>query len=89
MRAVVVVVSDVLSQYLLQMSAPEDEEPVSTLSTDGADESLGECVRSWRSNGCLDDLDALGAENLVETARELRISVPDEELGRPGALGEV
>ena len=48
MRAVVVVVSDVLDQHLLEMSAPEDENPISALSADGAHESLGECVRSWR-----------------------------------------
>ena len=57
MRAVVVVVSDVLNEHLLEMAPPEDEEPIGALSTDGAPESLGECVRSWRSNGCLDDLD--------------------------------
>ena len=28
MRAVVLVVSDVLGQYLLEVSAPEDEEPI-------------------------------------------------------------
>ena len=51
-------------------------------------ESLGECVRSWRSNGCLDDSDALGAEHLVETGGELRISVTDKELGCSGAFGK-
>ena len=80
MRAVVVVVSDVLDQHLLEMSAPEDENPISALSADGAHESLGECVRSWRSNGRLDDSDALDTEHLVETGCELRVSVPDEEL---------
>jgi hypothetical protein len=89
MRAVVVVVSDVLAQYLLEMSAPEDEEPNGALSTDGANESLGECVRSRRSNGRLDDSNALGAKDLVETGRELRVSVPDEELGSSRALGEI
>ena len=89
MRAMIVVVSDVLDQYLLEMSAPEDEESIGALSADGADESLGERVRSWSLNGCLDDSDALGAEDLVETGTELRISVPDQELDCSGALGEI
>ena len=51
MREVVVVVSDVFGQCLLEMSAPEDEELIGALSANGADESLGECVRSRSSNG--------------------------------------
>ena len=43
--------SDVFGQCLLEMSAPEDEEPIGALSANGADESLGECVRSRSSNG--------------------------------------
>lgn len=71
------------------MSSPEDEEPIGALSANGADESLGECVRWWRSNGCLADSDVLGAEHLVETGSELRVSVPDEELGCSGMLGKI
>src|SRR5665213_161409 len=89
MRAVVVVVNDVLRQYLLEMLASEDEESIGAFSADGADKSLGECIRSWRSNGCLDDADALGVEHLVETGRELRVSVPDEELGCPRSALEI
>ncbi len=37
MRTVVVVVSDVLEQYLLEMLAPEDEDPIGALSADGTD----------------------------------------------------
>ena len=85
----VVVVSDLLGQYLLEMSAPEDEEPVGALSADSDHESLGECVRSWRSNGCLDEPNVFGAEDLVETGSELRISAPDQTLGCSEALGEV
>jgi hypothetical protein len=80
MRAVVIVVSGVLDQYLLEMSAPKDEESIGALSADGADESLGECVRSWRPNGRLDDPDPLRAKHLVETRRELGVPIPDEEL---------
>ena len=70
------------------MTASEDEEPVQTLSADGAHESLGEGVRPRGSNRGLDDPDALGAEHLVEAGGELRVSVADEELGRSGTLGQ-
>ena len=50
----VVVVSDVLDRYLLEMLAPEDENPIGAFSADGADEPFGERVRSRRSNGGLD-----------------------------------
>jgi hypothetical protein len=50
MRVVLVVVSNVLGQHLLEMSAAEDEEPIEALSTDGTHEPIGECVRSRRSN---------------------------------------
>src|ERR1035437_10178150 len=89
MRAMIVVVSYVLGQYLLEMSTPEDEEPIGALSADGADKSLGERVRSWCSNRCLDDPDPLRAKHLVETGRELRISVPDEKLGCVRSAGKV
>jgi hypothetical protein len=46
-----------LSQYLLEMTTPEDWDLIGALSTDSADESLSECVRSRRSNGRLDHLD--------------------------------
>jgi hypothetical protein len=88
MRAVLVVVSHVLGEDLLEMTATEDEESVETLSAGGAHESLGDRVRTWRSNGRLDDPDALRAEHLVEAGGELRVSVPDEELDCSGALGE-
>jgi len=81
MPTVVLVVSDVLDQYLLEMLAPENEDPIGALSADGADEPFGERVRSWRSNGGLDDSDALGAEHLVETGGELGVPVADGERG--------
>ena len=41
-RTVFVVVSDVLGQNLFEMVAAEDEDPIETLSADGAHEWLGE-----------------------------------------------
>jgi hypothetical protein len=88
MRAVFVVVRHVLGEDLLEMTTTEDEESVETLSAGRAYESLGDRVRTWRSNGRLDDPDALSAEHLVEAGGELRVSVPDEELDCSGALGD-
>jgi hypothetical protein len=53
MRAMLVVVTHILGRDLLEMMTTEDEEPIGALSADGAHESLGERVRSWRSNGVL------------------------------------
>ena len=55
MRAVfvVVVVRHVLHEDLLEMTATEDEESVETLSAGRAYESLGDRVRTRRSNGRL------------------------------------
>jgi hypothetical protein len=73
MRAVVVVVSDVLDKHLFETVAPEDQEAGGARSADSANEPLGESVRSRRSNGTVDDSDALGAEHLVEALRELGV----------------
>ena len=77
-----IVVSEVLDEHLLKVTATEDEEPVQTLSADGAHESLGERVRTGSSNRGPYDADALGGEYLVEAGGELRVSIPDEEFGR-------
>ena len=80
MRSLAVVVVDVDAEHAFEVTRVSDEQPIEALATGGANESLGECVRSWRSNGRLDDSDALDTEHLVETGCELRVSVPDEEL---------
>ena len=88
MRAEFVVVRHVLGEHRFEVTTTEGEESVETLSAGRAYESLGDRVRTWRSNGRLDDPDALSAEHLVEAGGELRVSVPDEELDCSGALGE-
>jgi hypothetical protein len=79
MRPVLVVVAAVGAEHVLEVAAPEDEEPVEAVVANGADPTLGEgvCVRglNWRE----DDLDALGAEDLVESVAELRVAIMDEE----------
>ena len=70
------------------MSTAEDQHPVETLATDGADEALGEGVGPRSPDRGPDDPDAVGAEDLVEARGELGVSVPDQELDRMGPFGE-
>jgi hypothetical protein len=59
---------DVLHQDGFELTSVEDQHPVETLSTDGADEALGEGVGPRGSDRRADDLDPLrpvGAENLI------------------------
>lgn len=44
---------------------------------DGSDPSFGECVGYRRADGCLEDLEAFGVEDLVEGVDELAASVTD------------
>ena len=75
------------------MAAVEDQQPLETLSADGADEALGERVRVRRAHRCLDHPDAFAGEDGVEATSELGVAVADQEaelclllLERPGDL---
>jgi hypothetical protein len=59
-----VVVIDVLGEDGFELTSVEDQHAVETLSTDGANETLGEGIGSRRPDGRADDPDAVGAENL-------------------------
>ena len=72
MRSVEVVVVDVLADHTFEMATTEDEHPVEALTTNGSDEPLCEGVGTRCSNGCADNPDALGAENLIEAGSEFR-----------------
>ncbi len=67
----------------------EDEEPVQALSPDGADEPLGDSVRSRRADGRLDDPHPFPGEDGVEGGGELGVAVADEELGGRRPLSEI
>jgi hypothetical protein len=62
------------------VSAVGDEQPVETLSSDGADESLSDRVGLRRLDRRTDHTDPLGVEHRVEGARELAVVVTDQEL---------
>src|SRR5262249_35904895 len=81
MRPVVVVVRHIRREDMLEMAAAEDEEPVKTLSADAANPALGVRPRLRRPHRCPDHADPFGAEDLVELAGQLAVSIRDEEPG--------
>jgi hypothetical protein len=85
-RPVGVVVIDVDAEHMLEMAAVHDEEPIEAFSADGADEALGNRVRVWCSHWRLDDADAFAGEHGVKVARELAVSIADQETERRGLL---
>jgi hypothetical protein len=62
---------DVDTQDLVELARSEDQHPVKTLRSRGADEALGVCVRLRRPIRRQDWSDALAAKDLVEASDEL------------------
>jgi hypothetical protein len=60
MRPVLVVVTAVDAEHVLEVAAPEDEDPVEAVGANGADPPLGKGVRVRGLNWRADDLDAIG-----------------------------
>ncbi len=89
MRPVAVVMVDEDPEDTLEMAPIQDQQPVEALGASGADEALRDRVCLRRARRCPDDLDALAAEDGVEVACELAISVADQKAQRrspaPGA----
>ena len=88
MWPVAVVMVDEDAEHPLEVAAVEDQEPIEALRSDGADEAFGDCVRRRRSQRCADDLDPFASEDGVEIARELAVTIPDQEANRCRALGQ-
>jgi hypothetical protein len=79
MRALAVVVLDVDAQDTFEVSAADDQEPVETFRSDGADEPLRVRVRLRRSDRRADYRDAFAAEDLVEGSGELAVVIVDQK----------
>src|SRR5262245_11265008 len=79
----VVVVVGVDVEHVFKVAATRDQEPVEALSANGADETLGDCVRFRRSYWRLDDADAFAGEDGVEVAGEFAVAVADQEAEPP------
>ena len=82
-----VVVVDVDSQDVLEVTAVEDQQPVQTLGAHGSDEALRDRVRLRRPHRCLHDPDAFAAEDLVRGAAVFIVAVADQEAD--ALVGEV
>jgi hypothetical protein len=74
-----VVVAAVDAEYLFEVAAAEDQDPVEAVGAECANPALGEGVRIRRLNRCADHFDAFSAEDLVEGVVELRVAIVDEE----------
>jgi hypothetical protein len=75
MWALAVVVGRVDVEDVFEVAAAEDQQPVETLGSDGADEAFGVGVCLWRADRCSDDPDPFAAEDLVEGAAELAVAM--------------
>jgi hypothetical protein len=76
---VLVVVAAVDTENVLEVAASENEDSVEAVGAKRAHPAFGVGVRVRRPDRRADDLDALGAEDLVEGVRELRVAVVYEE----------
>src|SRR5215218_6887019 len=74
------------AKHPFEMAAVEDQEPVETLRSDGADEALGNRVRLRCAHRRADDLDPFASEDDVEVTRELAVAIPDQKPHRGRAL---
>src|SRR6266540_3885545 len=78
MRTVLVVMRDVRAHDLLQLAPTEDQNPVEAFASQASHPALGVCLRSWCPHRRSDHADTVGAEHIVEAAREL-VAVTHEE----------
>jgi len=76
--SVLVVVVDVVANDAVELLLVPDDGAVKQLSSDRSDPALGERVGYRRSHGCLEDLEAFGAEHLVKRVDELAAAVTNE-----------
>src|SRR5215218_2255152 len=74
-----VVVKRVDTNHALEMAAADDQQPVEALAAHASHPALGVRPRPWRPHRRLDDMDAFGAEDLVEVARELAVAIANQE----------
>jgi hypothetical protein len=69
---------DVDPKDLLEVAAPDDQQPVQTLGPDRPDPALGVRVRRGCPHRRAEHLATVRAEDLVETAAELNVPVVDK-----------
>ena len=89
MRALSVVVADVVPKYSFEMSMAHNENPVEAFSANRPHPAFRERISLRRSDRRLDHPDALGAEYLVEAGGEFGVPIPDEELEGAPSVDEI
>ena len=89
MRPMVVVMTDVLGEDGLEMTAAEDQHVVEALTTEGSDDALTDRIGPGRSDGDLHDPDGVGSEDIVEGPGELGVAHPDQGLEWRRPFGEL
>jgi hypothetical protein len=62
-----VVVLDELAEQCLEVMSVDDQHPIEALAPDGANETFGEAIGTWSTDGSPNDWSAFGMEDLVET----------------------
>jgi hypothetical protein len=88
-RAVAVILSDVLGQHLPLVPLAEDQHVIQALTAQRSHEALRERVRPRRPDRRPDHPRAVTGEDVVECNGELTVPVADEEPEPPGPLAEV
>ena len=86
MRPMLVVVLDVVADEAFELAAVPDDGAVEKLSSDRSDPSLGERVGDRGPDGCLEDLEVLGSEDLVERLDELAAAIANQGPSRAETL---
>src|SRR5713101_5693195 len=79
MWPVLVVVAAVDAEYVFEVAAAEDQNPVEAVGADGTYPAFGVGVCVRRPHRRPDHLHSFGAEDFVEGVTELRVAIMDEE----------
>jgi hypothetical protein len=88
-RALLVVVIDIVPKYSFEMSMAEDEDAVQAFSPNCPHPTFSVGIGPRGSDRRLDDSDPFRSEDLVESRRELCVAIPDQELDRSTSVREI
>jgi hypothetical protein len=85
-RAVMVVVVEVLPYHAFEVASVDDQESIEAFAAKCADETLGDRVRLRRPRRRADDPDVFALKDLVEGSREFRVDREGVARDDPGCL---
>ena len=88
-RAMPVVMIDVLPQHCSEVAGSDDQEVVEAFAAQGADEAFCDRVRPGCPDRGVDDADVGAGEHGVERCGELAVPVADQEPEPVGAVAEI